>query len=205
MFRVVLSIGLSSFLSVAAPAQSTVRQNDIQMCPQAELALRNRPQGKEYRNVIGALMRCPEAGPRAFATQWRRPPDDSSAIQLLADASARFRDRRVFEAASSALLNPSNSRTVRLAAIRALIAQFDQKLDVAYRTPPTLGIGGRGYVMLGELDHPSGQDGAEPLGPSARTDVVELLKRVGSGNADNVVRDVSRYLAERLASLNREP
>ena len=80
------------------------------------------------------------------------------------------------------------------------MGQFDGRLDVAYRMPPhpELAWKGSGYVTLGEWDHPASRSGAEPLPASARAEILSLLRQVGTTDRDEVIQEVSRYLAGRL-------
>jgi hypothetical protein len=121
------------------------------------------------------------------------------ALRLLGDVSTMVTDQRIAAAAASAARNASNSRMVRLAAIYALVGQFDSSLSVVFRTPTGADTAWDGsYVMFGRVADPSGRTGAEPLPPTARADILRVLQQLGASDGDDVVRRVSRYVARRL-------
>jgi hypothetical protein len=200
MDRFLISIhALGALLFLVLPS-AVEAQQDTEVCAPAEASLGRATDMKSYHRAIGSLVGCPVAGPRALATQWAPPPVDTTALRLLGDASATLRDRRLLRAAKSAALSRSNSRDVRLTAIRALVGQFHPSLDVVYRTPSEPGLGGVAYVMLAESDHRTDRAGAEPLAASGQDEVLNVLRQLGASDGDEVIRKVSAYLVGRLPS-----
>ncbi len=203
LFTAIVALDLGGF------PPSAVGQ-DGPSCSRAESSLAAKPTGRDYCAAIAQIVWCGDAGPRALAAQWLTPPTDTTALRVLAGASARISDPRLLAAAKGVLLGRSRSRDVRLAAIQVLVGQFDPALVVEYRTPsgPAAAWGGS-YVMLGHWIRESGFPGAsggergDSVPPATRGLVVSLLRQVGASDPDDVVQKVTSYLAERLAAADR--
>jgi len=199
MSKLLRSFQALALLELIAFAGVAMAQQDGSWCGPAEASLRSAARGDTYHRAIRDLVGCPVSGPQALAAQWAHPPEDTVALQILGDASATLRDRRLLRAATSAALNTSNRREVRLTAIQALLGQFHPSLKAVYRTPAESGLGGVAYVMLAEPDHRNDRPGAEPLPPSAQDDVLNVLRQLSS-DQDEVIRKISDYLVGRLPS-----
>ena len=176
-------------------------QQDEDACAPAEATLRVQPRGESHRRALSILMGCPVAGPRALATEWGRPREDTTDLQLLGDASARLTDRRLLQALRGVALDASRDRQVRLTAIRALVGQFDPSLEVVYRKPWHPELGGSEYVMIGRYVHPSGRAGAESFSASERDEVLDVLRQLKTSDSDEVIQKVASYLLERLEAM----
>src|SRR5207249_4508202 len=116
MSKLLRSFQALALLELIAFAGVAMAQQDGSWCGPAEASLRSAARGDTYHRAIRDLVGCPVSGPQALAAQWAHPPEDTVALQILGDACATLRRSRLLRAATSAALNTSNRREVRLTA-----------------------------------------------------------------------------------------
>lgn len=78
-------------------------------------------------------------------------------------------------------------------AVRAMMTLYDRKLAVDFREPPP-GHPGRIYVMHGGWTDRGDLEGAEPLAPSTRGDILETLRELERSADDAALRQVAASL-----------
>ena len=178
-------------------------QQDGPDCAAAEAVLRGltAKSGRAYYRAIQGVMHCPQAGPYALRLEWSGPPKDTVALRLLGDATSAFRDRRLFETTREVVMQTTWPRDVRLTALRVFVSYFDPYLMVSFRIPDDTSLPGAAFVAFGGWAHPHGRDGAEPLQPSVRADILSTLTELESDpTEDPVVGKIAGHLRKRLAS-----
>ena len=151
-----------------------------------------------YRDALMTLVGCGDAGVNALAVEWTHPPDDSVMVFMLAGASSRLRDARVYSAVRRSFADRDIADAVRLAAVKVLMSYVDSSFTMAFREPPVPTESGAGYVLTGRYDHPiSVKTGSCPLPPGVRSELLQLLDDVGHEGNGRVAK-VARYLERRL-------
>src|SRR5881396_1340357 len=95
MSKLLRSFQALALLELIAFAGVAMAQQDGSWCAPAEASLRSSARGDTYHRAIRDLVGCPVSGPQALAAQWAHPPEDTVALQILGDASATLRDRRL--------------------------------------------------------------------------------------------------------------
>jgi hypothetical protein len=136
-----------------------------------------------------------------LAREWAAPPTDSLALRLLASVSADLRDARLLTAVKSAALSTSQSRIVRLEAMRTLVTYFDPSTSVLFRVRP--GIEAPGYVSVafGGWSSPRGESGDEPLPATTKAEVLLALRQIRDTSVDPVVAKVAKDIIIGLEAL----
>ena len=151
-----------------------------------------------YRDALMTLVGCGDAGVNALVAEWTHPPDDSVMVFMLAGASSRLRDARVYSAVRRSFADRDIADAVRLAAVKVLMSYLDSSFTMAFREPPVPTESGAGYVLTGRYDHPiSVKTGSCPLPPGVRSELLQLLDDVGHEGNGRVAK-VARYLERRL-------
>ena len=115
-------LAVATLLSSLAVHRASA-QVDNAGCAAAVERVRAALTSREYTNALGALRRCPSAGPAFIAGAWRAPSADSDRLRDLTYVSGEYRDERIFRALIATLLDDAQPRAVRLAATSALITQ----------------------------------------------------------------------------------
>ncbi len=175
-------------------------------CAAAQVDVSSRRNANEYSHGLGLLISCPDAGPIGIASEWSSPPTDTVMLRSLSGFSRYLRDRRVFDALALAS-RTSPRRGVRLAAIAALVEQFDPHIAVVFRTPEREDATPREYVMLGFVSHEVIPNrSAQPVSATeARARVLSTLREVAALDKDPRVAGIAGHLAGRLEKRGYPP
>jgi hypothetical protein len=170
------------------------------ICEQATRTLHDRPSAARYASTVSELPACPAAGAAALRAQWAQPPGDTTAVRVLGEVTSRLRDRPLFETVLAAFRDPARPRTVRLAALEALMGYYQPGLLVKYVEPVQAVNHGSAYVMVGWGDETT-TSGATPLSTDTRGEILTALDQVGKQGPDERLRLISSYIRTRLTAL----
>jgi len=170
------------------------------ICRRAATSLHGRPAAGDYSNAVSELPSCATAGAQGLRAQWQQPPSDTAAQRVLGEVTPRLRDRQVFDAVLAAFRDPGRSRTVRLAALEALMGYYQPGLSVKYVEPVQAVNHGSAYVMAGWGDKTT-TSGATPLSTDTRGEILAALDQVGNQDPDERLRLISTYIRTRLTAL----
>lgn len=143
---------------------------------------------------------CPSTGPADLARMWSSPPADSTEFARLVGMSSHFGDRRLY-AAVRAYAMRADQPDIRRAAALALLhrwadpdgASLPYERLLAEADEPT-----RWRIPGVVVTHDDLTDGAEPLPPGLRADVVAVARQIAASDASHRLRFVAEYLERRL-------
>jgi hypothetical protein len=178
------------------PQTPEAQAKEPEHCARAETMLAAR---QNYALATSELISCPSTGPRALAREWANPPVDSATLSKLGTASSFLRDRRLLAVVKAVASSASQTRAVRLEAIRTLVSYFDPFILVIVGVRPWIQSPDSIYVGFGGWTEPRGENGSEPLPPSTKTEVLEVLEQL-RGADDPVLAKVAKDI---LAQLRR--
>ena len=190
-------------LCAAAPPEGVVDTlSRAGICQRAATALRGRPAAGAYSNAVSELPSCATAGAQGLRAQWEQPPSDTAAQRVLGEVTPRLRDRQVFDAVLAVFRDPGRPRTVRLAALEALMGYYQPGLTVKYVEPVQKVSHGSAYVMVGRGERFTKGSTSAPLTPASRREILQALQQAGAADPDERVRLISSYIYSRLNALH---
>ncbi len=172
--------------------------NDRIDCKRLAAQAATRSDAAAYREAVGQLVTCPTAGGDALAAQWKQPPADPQDLSVLAAASGRLQDERVYRAVSAVAADPTRSQPERLAALNALVGQYAAGLSLRFTDESRPNRYGSEYVQIAVGFGDRGTVGSQPPKAGTTEEVLELLSRLGGSDPDARVRAIAQYLAKRL-------
>jgi hypothetical protein len=163
-------------------------RNDCRLAAQVIETGHPHPRARWAFETIG---RCGEEGPPALAKRWRDIAADTAEVRDLINASARLRDRRLFDLASSVSRDPSRPDVVRVGAMILLVSYVDPHHLVSFPAlaPRDLGRRRGPPIILDNLSaHEILQiDGAQPLGGPLAARAIAVFREVaGQGGTEPV-------------------
>jgi hypothetical protein len=165
-------------------------------CEQARQTLSSGGSRPEKIKSIVTMQQCGDVGAETLVSYWRQAGADTALLPALTAASARMNDRRTYQAARAVVLDPSRSEEARLAALTVLVAGFNPKIAVSFNTPtkPMHST----YVGIGVAPHASTRKGPQPIGPEAKSDLLNLLKQLAASDPNERIRKVAGELGPLL-------
>jgi hypothetical protein len=207
-----LGSGLLIFLLTAACAQVLESQSPtaeaadhLRYCEGVRVALTQRTDQSEYRRALKNFQACPASfAVGALLLEWKTPPTDTIAIELLAKTTGQFRDQRLVDAVLRTVANASLSRGVRVRGLHALISYVDPHSVAIFRQLDQKGLSGPRYVLLGIVDHVAAEQGPVPMRSSTNREIVQFLAGLSAKDQDSTIRTIAGYLADRLKLQDRK-
>lgn len=196
-----------SALTAARPAELLAQDDEggdttslATYCARDRAALARGVTGDEYIHALSGIQSCDVIAGEMLAREWQTPPTDSATVMFLGAISANVRDQRLYEAVRDVAMSGSAETVVRLAAISALVTYADSTVWLEYLAPPAGAIS----VPPATFGHPlhdiSSSRPGKPLAESVRSDVVEMLAKLGESDANERVRSVAAFVARRMKS-----
>jgi hypothetical protein len=171
---------------------------ESEQCRRAGAALTSSNPDTARARAASYLLGCPSTGPGVLVREWTSQSTDSAYLEILSGVSAGIRDHRVFIAVNAVALSSHQPRAARLAAMRTLVAYFDSSTLVVIRPRPGAPPPNDIAVGFGRWSHPPGRDGAVPLLPSTKSEIIATFRRLREAPEDVVVSYVAARILARI-------
>jgi hypothetical protein len=202
---VVIALLLAHRIAAQPPSSNPQqRQADEARCRSLQARVMVDADHKGVREALDASALCPQAGLPILVARWRRPPADSTLLNTLVGASARYNDQRLLDAALAIVADRSKSRDARLAGVSAAHFMVDPSEGILEFGKLTT-MAGKPYVSIGSRFSGITQkiDGEQPLSSRARQQLVDAYEamRVRPGEDQYFVL----VFTQLIRSLNRPP
>ncbi len=127
---------------------------------------------------------CAEEGPRLLAEQWHTAGADSAQLRYLVTATARLRDRRLYDALQAVASDRSRPRGVRVGAMLALTRYVDPHSAVWFSDLRAPGEPVRRIPLVTSWTTGGGQmDGSQPIAAPVADSVLRLLDEIAAARA----------------------
>lgn len=175
----------------------TARMVVAEACARAKANKPHATTSQEKFDNIVALQDCGEDGIELLTDYWRNPAEAESVVDVLAGVSGRVNDRRLYQAARSALLDRGRSETSRLGGLSVMVAGYDPSLAVAFSAPTKPMI--TTYVSLGHVSHADHEEKHQPVRAYARKDLPAVLRGLAASEPNERIRKVAEELGPLLA------
>lgn len=184
-----LSVALASLCSLNLEAQTESAE-----CRSLSSRLRL---GRASAGEIQHLSSCPKSGPNALADAWKRPGGRSDEqAGALVEATATLRDEQLLSATVETALAVGNAPIDRVRALQVLARYFDSRLAPSLEFLTQAAVGSTIPTRFDAFS----VEGATPLRASARREIGQVLARLGTADADPLVRGAARRLRQSMTS-----
>ena len=196
----VLSFLLLASGANAARAQAPSERTSSRIrarCQAAASAVQRANNATAAANDLHTLAWCSESAGGVVPALWHTAPHDSAGLSQLLLVSHNIRDARIHRAVDAVARDPKQQAEVRRAAMVVLASYADPSITGRV----TGGKGGRGDAAVGfaRVDHTNAVDGAEPLSPAVRSEVLSTLRQIQASESRGEVRSAATYLLRALA------
>jgi len=194
-FERCVSIATLVLVSLSSASFAQASGNPGDRCRAASEVLAHENIVPADRWAFAAIVACPDAG-SVLAGVWSHLPTDAGILRDLTHRSGDIADRRILDAAMSAM----HSTTVdahRRAALNTVLKQYGPSLVMTtgnWENPESTGLGRNSdyYQVPGE----------QPITPGDRQRVISVFREMGRTETDIKWRRVAAMIAAELALIH---
>jgi hypothetical protein len=165
-------------------------------CRYAEQVIVSGQPGHQLDWALEQLSSCPDNGPVVAGDLWRNAPSDTAGVARIRWVTHELRDQRLVDVLFEVARDAARARVIRKTAMLQLLTYAEPR-DATFLSQ--LEPSDDYTWAAATLSHPVQHlDGAVPLRPTFRSDLLGFFRAVEQSDPDPSVRYAGRVLAEVL-------
>ena len=171
------------------------RRNDCRLAVQ--ILLSGQPANKREW-ALDTIALCDESGPPVLARMWREVAEDSASVDHMIYRSVHMRDRRVYDVVLAIARDRSVPALKRAAALHLLGRWARPGFTLEYEQffAPGFESVEKNGVQYSSMSHDTQYEGAAPLPPAIRQEVLGLAREIANADSNFRLRATAALLVE---------